>query len=195
MKRALLFPALFLIGCPLFAQNNGAVLPSVPPTFFTATGIPATGAKLCTTASGTSNNLAVYSDAALTSALPNPITLSSGGIPQTGGSVLTNIFIQAKAYRVTLYLAGTGNTCNGVVVGAQVWQFDNIYDFAQLGVFVSINNRQFCVTGANMGVKFTNAYGLSRGSATGHASDTRKHDPPPGRASSSIPPPINSTNR
>lgn len=143
-----------------FGQNNGALLPSVPPSFLNASGVIASGAKLCTTATGSSTNLATYSDAALTSALPNPITLNALGVPQTSGGTSTAIYIQSRSYRITLYAAGTGNTCNGTAVGSQIWQRDNVFDFAQVGVISSLNNRQFCTTGATAGARITAAIAL-----------------------------------
>lgn len=156
MKRCLLLAVILLCGVPLFAQNNGAILPGLPPQFFTIAGVPASGAKLCFTASGTSNRLDVFSDAALTSALPEPVTLSAAGYPQTSGNAPTAIFIQSKSYRVTLYLSGTGNTCNGVTVGAQVWQQDNVYDFAM--VATSLNGVQFCPAGTSADVRILAGY-------------------------------------
>ena len=108
------------------AHAQGTLMPALPPSFLNASGVVASGAKLCTTAAGTTNPLATYANAALSSALPNPITLSSIGIPQTGGGAVTPVYLQALAYRITLYAAGTGNTCNGVTVGTAIWTEDNI---------------------------------------------------------------------
>ncbi len=130
---------LFLIGALVcvfhsqaFAQQNGALLPALPPVFTGPGAGPAANGKLCTTATGTNTSLATYSDAALTTPLPNPITLNALGIPQTGGGASTAIYIQPLVYRVTLYAAGRGNTCNGTTVGAQIWRRDNIYDIGLL---------------------------------------------------------------
>lgn len=125
MKRYL-FAIFYLFTAALPAFSQGALLPALPPSFLNASGLVASGAKLCTTAAGGSTSLATYSDYLLSAALPNPITLNALGIPQTSGGASTAVYAQAKDYRVTLYAAGTGNTCNGVAVGAQIWQRDHV---------------------------------------------------------------------
>ena len=125
--------AFSLLLIPLSASaQSGAMLPALPPSFLNASGVIASGAKLCTTATGTNNSLATYTDAALTTPLPNPITLNALGVPQTGGGTSSAIYLSAASYRITLYAAGTGNTCNGTAVGTQIWQRNGVYDLAQL---------------------------------------------------------------
>lgn len=142
MKRALLFAVLFLAGCPLFAQNNGALMPALPPEFRGLTGLPASGAKLCTLAAGSTTNWkATYSDAALTLPLPNPITLNALGRPTTSGNAETAVYLNqanGSTYKVILYAPGTGTNCNGTQVGAAIWTRDNVYDFGEL--MLSRNN-------------------------------------------------------
>lgn len=113
-------------------QNNGELLPALPPSFLNASGLVAASGRLCTTVTGSSTPLATYSNPALTSALPNPIVLDSTGRPTSNGSTRASIYIQAASYRITLYAAGTGNTCNGTAVGAQIWQQDGVYNLSQL---------------------------------------------------------------
>ncbi len=122
MKR-LLFAFLFLSDIA-FSQ---AFLPALPPVFTGPSSAPAANGRLCTTATGTNTSLATYSDPALTSPLPNPITLSGLGTPQTGGGISTLIYLQAAVYRIALYANGTGNTCNGTSVGGLIWQRDDVF--------------------------------------------------------------------
>jgi hypothetical protein len=129
MMKRLYFVLLFLLASPAaFAQSGLA--PAVPPTFFTASGVMASGYKLCTTATGTTTPLATYSnlDLAPGNALPNPITLNGAGIPQTGGGASASMYIPlATVYRFTLYRPGTGNLCNNQKVGTLIWQRDGIF--------------------------------------------------------------------
>lgn len=147
------------LGAP---QNSGALMPALPPSFLNASGLVAAAGRLCTTATGTSTPLATYSNAALSSALPNPIVLDSTGRPTTNGSTRASIYLQAASYRITLYSLGTGNTCNGTSVGAQIWQQDNVYDVGLLItsglvdiVSPDINKIRYCnaSTGATAGAK------------------------------------------
>jgi len=156
-------------GRPASAQNSGALAPALPPQFFNASGAVAASAKLCTIKAGTTTTWqATYSDNALASVLPNPITLNALGQPTTNGSTTTAVYLSGSgggSYKFILYAAGTGNTCNGTAVGAAIWTRDNVYDLGQLIVnglatITSLNNRQYCVTGANFGAKFTAAAAL-----------------------------------
>lgn len=124
MKRILLALSLLL---PSIAFGQGVLMPSLPPAYVNNSGLPASGYKVCTLVAGTTSSyLATYSNVALTSALPNPITLNSGGIPTTNGSTSTAIYIGSANYKVRLYAPGTGNTCNGTTVGSLVWERDNV---------------------------------------------------------------------
>lgn len=138
-----------------FGQNNGALLPALPPQFFNASGLPASAGRLCTTTTGTSTPLATFSNPALTSALPNPIVLDAVGRPTTNGSTRTSIYIQPGPYRITLYANGTGNTCNGTAVGAQIWSQDGVYDKSSLNTF---DNVRLCTRfpGSTAGAKIAN---------------------------------------
>lgn len=137
---------------PRLAFGQGALLPDIPPQFLNASGVVASAAKLCSTVTNSNTNLATYSDYLLTTPLPNPITLNALGQPQTGSGSSTAIYIQGRDYRFTLYAPGTGNTCNGVAVGAQIWQRDHVFDLALLPTFDNIG---LCdrYPGANMGAK------------------------------------------
>lgn len=127
---------LLLIACMAefgSAQTTGALLPALPPTFFSVSGVPAANAKVCTLAAGTTTTWrATYSDSALSMPLPNPITLNSIGIPTTNGNTQSAIYILPLAYKIILYAAGTGNTCNGTAVGSVIWTRDNVYDVGDL---------------------------------------------------------------
>ena len=144
----------------------GAMMPSVYPVFQNSAGSgPVANGFVCTTSSGTSTLQATFREYTNTTANQNPIRLNASG-RAVNGATLVPIFLGPVQYRITLYAAGTGNTCNGVTMGAQVWQQDNVYDFGQLMAaslvtITSLNNRQFCAAaGANFGVKFTNAAAL-----------------------------------
>lgn len=159
MKRVLLFLALLIaIPCSRFAQTTGAFMPAIPPAFTNASGIAAAGAKLCTIKAGTATTWqATYTDSALATPLPNPITLNAIGQPTTNGSTTTAIYLSPSGggnYKMILYAAGIGNSCNGTTVGAVLWTRDNVYDLGELIVaglvtITSINNQQFCKTGAD----------------------------------------------
>lgn len=171
MKRALLFAVLFLCGCPLFAQTSGAFMPALPPTFSGASGGPASLGKLCTLKAGTTTTWqAVYTDSALAVPFANPIHLNSIGQPLTvnNGTSTSAIYLSATGggnYKMILYAAGTGNTCNGEAVGAAIWTRDNVYDLGELIVnglvtLTSVNNRQYCTAAGNFDAKFTAAAAL-----------------------------------
>lgn len=116
----------------LFGQNNGAMLPWAWPAFPNASGSgPAANGFVCTTTTGTTTPLATYSEQTLTTANANPITLNAAGRPVSGGNEI-RIFLQALSYRITVYAAGTGNTCNGTTVGTLIRQVDNVYDLSLL---------------------------------------------------------------
>ena len=143
-----LFIAITITLCPsvLLAQNSGDFLPPIYPVFQLANGTtPAALGFVCTTASGTNNNQATYSNAALTSANANPVTLNASG-RAVSGATLIPIYLQPLAYRITLYAAGTGNTCNGTTVGAQIWQRDGVYTLGALfrDTFATIMDDKVC---------------------------------------------------
>lgn len=123
----ILFAFFILSGGQAFGQTNGALLPALPPQFQNAAN-----GKLCTQAAGTTTALATYSDAGLTSALPTVISLNALGRPTTSGGTETAIYMQARAYKISLYGAGSSGTCNGQAVGALVWTRDHVYDIGQL---------------------------------------------------------------
>ena len=137
----------------VFGQT-GAMMPDVYPVFQNSAGSgPVANGFVCTTSSGTSTALSTFREYTNTTANQNPIRLNASG-RAVNGATLVPIFLGPVQYRITLYAAGTGNTCNGTTVGAQVWQQDNVYDFGQLMAaslvtITSLNNRQFCAAGAN----------------------------------------------
>ena len=110
-----------------YAQTQtGVILPYVQGQFFGATGAPLANGFVCTYAAGTTTPLATYSNSALTTANQNPIRLNSAGRPQSNQGVEVQIFIRPQAYRVLVYASGTGNLCNGVVVGALISTRDDV---------------------------------------------------------------------
>lgn len=115
----------------VFGQNNGAMLPWARPNFITAAGALAANGFVCTTTTGTTTPLATFSEQTLTTANANPITLNAAGLPVSGANEI-RIFLQSDSYRIAVYAAGTGNTCNGVTVGTLIRQMDNVYDLALL---------------------------------------------------------------
>src|SRR3990167_3207612 len=148
----------------VFGQT-GAMMPDVYPVFQNSAGSgPVANGFVCTTTSGTSTALSTFREYTNTTANQNPIRLNASG-RAVNGATLVPIFLGPVQYRITLYAAGTGNTCNGVAMGAQVWQQDNVYDFGQLMAaslvtITSLNNRQFCASGANAGAKIVAAMAL-----------------------------------
>lgn len=119
-------------GSSLLGQNTGELLPPIYPVFTAANGTtPLALGFICTTATGTSTNLATYSEPTNTTANANPILLNSTG-RAVSGATLIRIYLGAASYRITLYAAGTGNTCNGTTVGTQIYQEDGVYNLGQL---------------------------------------------------------------
>src|SRR3990167_119195 len=161
----------------VFGQNNGSMLPWAWPAFPNSSGSgPAANGFVCTTATGTTTPLATFSEQTLTSANANPITLNAAGRPVSGANEI-RIYLQAESYRITVYAAGTGNTCNGTTVGAQIRQVDNVYDLALLFTEdfnpTIVDNVHFCAqyAGATAGAKITAAIAAVPG--TGGVVDCR----------------------
>lgn len=135
MKKALLLLLMFLGCATTTAQTSYLLMPVPHQQFLSNTGVLMTGGFLCTYASGTTTPLAAYSDTSGTT-LPNPIRLNSAGRPQTGSSgagTETGVYLSPSAYKINLYAAGTGNTCNGTTVGALIWSQDKIISGSLLG--------------------------------------------------------------
>lgn len=131
MKKLFIILLFLMAAVPAFAQNTGALLPDVWPVYPLANGSgPLANGFLCTTSSGGVTPLATYRDSALTTANQNPIRLNSAGRP-TNGNTEVSVFMQAASYRITVYAAGTGNTCNGTTVGSVLRTVDNVYDYGQ----------------------------------------------------------------
>src|SRR3990167_6057314 len=173
-----LFMLLMFLGAQeAFGQNNGSLPPWFWPAFPNSSGSgPAANGFVCTTTTGTTTHLATYSEQTLTTANANPITLNSAGRPVSGANEI-RIFLQAESYRITVYAAGTGNTCNGTTVGTQIRQVDNVYD---LGLLFTedfnptiVDNVHFCAqyAGATAGAKITAAIAAVPG--TGGVVDCR----------------------
>jgi hypothetical protein len=92
-------------------------IPFIKSQWFTSSGAPAAGYKLCTYAAGTTTPATTYSTSG-GSSNTNPVTLDTAG--------RASIFLAASSYKFILYAPGTGNTCNGQDVGAAVWTVDSI---------------------------------------------------------------------
>ena len=120
MKQLLL---ILLFAAPAFGQ--GVPLPYSQHEFFGATGTALVNGFVCTLEAGTSTALATYSNPGLTIANQNPIRLNAAGRPSFQGSEI-NIFISPASYKVEVYAAGTGNLCNGTVVGTLISTRDNV---------------------------------------------------------------------
>lgn len=137
------------------AQNNGALMPSVIPTFYNATGTAVNSLGfVCTYASGTTARLDTYQDSALTTVNQNPVRLNAAGRP-VNGSTEVSMYLQARSYRVILYAAGTGQSCNGTSVGAPIRLVDNVYDLSLLNFYAPIVCASYA--GADYGTKITAA--------------------------------------
>lgn len=132
MKKSLLLVLLLLaVVLPLMTQSY-RLSPYPRLQFFTNTGAVASGYKLCTFASGTSTPLAAYSNSTGT-ALPNPITLNSAGRVQTAGLTESGLYLGIASYKINLYAAGTGNTCNGTAVGSLIWSQEPVITTPSFG--------------------------------------------------------------
>jgi hypothetical protein len=160
--------AILLAAAPAFGQSS-SIAPWITPQFKNGNA-PIANGFVCTTASGSATNwTATYQDSALGTPNQNPIRLNTAGEPVNGSSFV-QIFLLPTSYRFTIYAAAplTGTKCNGVNVGALIRQVDPVYDLSELitaglVTFTSINNRQYCTTGANFGAKFTAAVALLPG--------------------------------
>lgn len=165
MKRILLIVALLLLPSLAHAQGGG-LMPDVLQQFNDELGLPLFSGFVCTTLTGTSNsNLPTYPTAIdaqnLTNPNANPVLLDSAG--------RGTIWLGTGTYRIVTYKAGTGNTCNGTVVGAAVKTVNGVAGYGSLLLLnntwtgtntftgavtaTAINNRQYCITGANLGSK------------------------------------------
>lgn len=147
MKKILL-PILLLFAVTAQAQTY-RLMPVPHQSFNNALGTSiAPSGFLCTYEAGTTTPLPAYSDSSGT-VLPDPIRLNSAGRPQTGTSgagTETGVYLSGSAYKVNLYAAGTGNTCNGTPVGAQIWSQDNISIGTVLGASVQVVSYATSVT-------------------------------------------------
>ena len=108
----------------LYAQNTAELLPDLPPQFFDNNGRPVASGTLPFYASGTTTPQNVYSDTALMSVLPNPLSLNASGRACTGSPCTTevNIYLQALSYTVVLKNS----------LGSTVWTRNGVYNLAQL---------------------------------------------------------------
>ena len=111
---------------PALVLGQGVTLPYVQQQFFNATGAPLANGFVCTLAAGTTTPLATYSNSSLTTANQNPVRLNSAGRPQSNLGVEVQIFLRPEAYKILVYASGTGNTCNGTVVGSLISTRDNV---------------------------------------------------------------------
>lgn len=127
--------------------------------FLNNTGLPASGAKVCTFAAGGVTPLATYADASGTPN-SNPIILDASG--------RATIYLGAASYKFSVRTIGTdgtgaGATCpGGAGAGSTIFTQDNIADFGQLlaaGLIDIINPRidnvRYCnaFAGVNAGAK------------------------------------------
>jgi hypothetical protein len=128
MQRSLPILLLLLTLVCLLASvpAQAQLVPPIQLQFFNSAGTgPAASGFLCTTQSGGNVSQLTYQDQALTTPNQNPVRLNAAGRPVNGSNEVA-IFLQQLNYRFTLYAAGTGNTCNGVTVGAQLKQVDGV---------------------------------------------------------------------
>lgn len=88
---------------------SGTVIPVPKMQFFDNNGAALAGGKLYCYAAGTTTHQAVYSNAALTSAISQPVTLDSSG--------RATIFLQAKAYKFLLHTSAD----------VELWAIDDVF--------------------------------------------------------------------
>ena len=74
------------------------------PAFFVpdSNGDPVSGAKINVYDAGTTDAQTVYSDSALTTALPNPIICDAAGMPTTNGTTLAEVYVGTAAYKLVI---------------------------------------------------------------------------------------------
>ncbi|MHB8654750.1 MAG: hypothetical protein ACYDA9_12820 [Terriglobia bacterium] len=122
----------FLMALPSQAQVSVGFLPVPKGQYFGATGAPLSGGKVCTYAAGTNTPLASYTDSTGSVPNANPVILDSGGF--------ASIWLQTgKSYKISVYTAGTDNTCN---TGLLQWTLDGVNGVPPLGGKVSIATLQ-----------------------------------------------------
>lgn len=101
-----------------YGQTAGSPLPFVKSQFFTNTGQPAAGYKICTYTAGTTTPALTYTTSALNVANTNPVVLDAAG--------RADIFLAAASYKVALLLPSSTTTdCTDGTLSA-VWTEDNI---------------------------------------------------------------------
>jgi hypothetical protein len=90
------------------AAQTAALLPWQPTQFLDNSGRVLAGGKVCTYVAGTSTGLATYTDS--TGATPNPVPPNAIVLDSSGRA---NIWLaQDRAYKISLFTAGTDGTCS-----------------------------------------------------------------------------------
>src|SRR5260370_14127719 len=84
----------------VYCQTSVALTPTPAQQFFSSTGVPLASACIYTYISGTSTQLATYTDGTGVTQNTNPVTLDAGGFG--------NIWLTNSAYRFTIYSKGLG---------------------------------------------------------------------------------------
>lgn len=82
---------------------------------FDSNGAPLSGGTAEFFDAGTTTNRDIYSDAALTTTAPNPVTLNTRGEPESGGGSAIDIYLDNQPYKVVLKDSS----------GSTVWTIDN----------------------------------------------------------------------
>lgn len=112
LRRLILLLAIVLIwDGSAQAQSTGTLLPNVPGQFLDSNGTVCAACTLYSYTAGTTTAQDTFSDAALTVANTNPITLNSAGLNPAGG-----IYLSATNYKLILKTAA----------GATIWTRDNV---------------------------------------------------------------------
>lgn len=115
---------LFLFSLPALAQTAGSAMPWVKPQFFTNTGVPASGYRVCLYAAGTNTPQNSFTTSSLVTPNTNPVVLDSSG--------RASIFFSANSYKVAL-LTPTSTTSDCITGAISfVWTQDNIANNADL---------------------------------------------------------------
>lgn len=120
MKKLLLILALLT---PSLSFGQTLLLPGVLQQFTDESGVPIAGGFVCTTISGTGTNLATYPTAADALANTNP---NANPVVMDAAGRVTVWLKPSSTYRIIVYKAGTGNTCNGTAVGTAVRTMDAV---------------------------------------------------------------------
>jgi hypothetical protein len=116
---AWIFVMLIILAPHTFGQSNGASLFPAIPQFLDNSGFPLTNGWICSYQSGNTTPQSTYTSATAGTPNADPLQLDASG---RGYAWLA----AGLTYRIAIYAAGSGNTCNGQAVGTLIKQLDGV---------------------------------------------------------------------